>query len=414
VQPEITVFDPMTYGEGDPATFGLPLEQFAYLREHEPCFLQQFDDPMYMDKVWVLSRHEDIVAVDRDTERFALGRGWFNVSYGRMVFNDPINNPDGKPTMLTSDGDDHRRQRSVVSRSFTPKLVARLEERFRGYAQTIVDRALELGTMNFVTEVAHTMPMEALGDVLGVPREDRPKFFNWVDQFAAPFDTRVTESMEAVLTANNKMMDYALELRDLRKDNPGEDVISQIVTATLDERMSDGELQGNVGTLAAGAAESTRATLAHGLHELMRRPDQMQWLRERADNIPPTVAQEFVRITTPFLNFVRTATEDVTFHGQEIKEGELVGLLFGSANFDPTVFDNPDQLDVSRNPNPHMGFGRGPHACLGKHVAALEVKVLFEELLQRTKDIQPAGDVSYMRDSFTRGVYDLPVTLIPR
>jgi cholest-4-en-3-one 26-monooxygenase len=300
-----------------------------------------------------------------------------------------------------------------MSRSFTPNLVKLMEEKFRRYAIEIVERALDLKTFNFVTEVAHTMPMEALGDVLGVPQPDRPKFFGWVDQFSAPFDERITPSFHLVLEANAALMAYALELRDLRKENPGDDVISQVVRASLDERMSDEELMGNVGTLAAGAAESTRAALSHSMHELMRQPDQMAWLRERREDIPLTAIHEMIRISTPFTHFSRTATRDVELHGQTIKEGEHVGLLFSCANFDPEVFDEPERFDLARDPNPHLGFGRGPHACLGKHVAVLEIKILLEELLRRTKDIQPAGEISYVHDSFTRGVYELPVTITP-
>jgi cholest-4-en-3-one 26-monooxygenase len=149
------------------------------------------------------------------------------------------------------------------------------------------------------------------------------------------------------------------------------------------------------------------------MHELMRQPDQMAWLRERREDIPLTAVHEMIRISTPFTHFSRTATRDVELHGQTIKEGEHVGLLFSCANFDPEVFDEPERFDLARDPNPHLGFGRGPHACLGKHVAVLEIKILLEELLRRVKDIQPAGEISYVHDSFTRGVYELPVTITP-
>jgi cytochrome P450 len=411
-KPKISVLDPMTYGNGDPTTFGLPLDQFTYLRESEPCYLQEFDQPYLMDRAWIVSRHEDIVAIDRDIETWTAGRGWFNCAYGKLVFNDPINNPEfGVPSILTCEAPDHRRHRKVVSSSFTPTAASALEERFRGYAREVVDHALELGTFNFVTEVAHLMPMQALGDVLGVPEEDRPRFFGWVDQFAAPFDDRITKSLDQVLQANLEMLDYALELRENRQGDPPEEVLTRMVRATVDETLSNEEYQGDFVTMAAGAAESTRAALSHGLHELMRCPDQMQWLRDHADDIPASAIQEMVRISTPFIHFNRVATRDAEIAGQEVKEGEIVALLFCSGNFDPEAIEDPTRFDLSRDPNPHVSFGRGPHACLGKHVAALEMKVLLEELLQRTKEIQPAGEISYVRDAFARGVYQLPVTV---
>jgi cholest-4-en-3-one 26-monooxygenase len=412
-RPQISIFDVDTYGNGDPTTFGMPLDQFAYLREYEPCLPVEFDNPILPPKVYVLSRHADCEAADRDPDTWAADLGWFNVSYGKLVFHDPINNPEGKPSVITTDHEIHRRQRTVMGRSFTPAAVKAMEDRFRAIARQIVDHALELGTFNFVTEVANRMPMEALGDVLGVPQEDRRRFFGWVDCFVAPFDPRVTTDLSEVLEVNRSLFRYALELRDKRADAPGEDVISQVVKAAVNERMSDDELQGNVLTLAAGAGESTRSTLSHGMHELMRRPEQMEILRAQADDIPPTAVQEMVRIATPFTHFVRTARKDAEFHGQEIRQGELIAMFFAAGNFDPEAFDEPNEFDVLRDPNAHLSFGRGPHSCLGKHMAALEIKVLLEELLQRTREIRPAGSISYMREVFSRGVYELPVTVVP-
>ena len=167
--------------------------------------------------------------------------------------------------------------------------------------------------------------------------------------------------------------------------------MSAMVAGKNGDTMPDNEIQGNVTLLASGAAESTRTSLSHGMHELMRDPDQMAWLRERSDDIPPTVAQEIVRISSPFTHLVRTARVDTEIAGQEVKEGEDVAMLFAAGNFDPDAFDEPTKFDLSRDPNPHLSFGRGPHSCMGKHIAALEIKILLEELLQRTKEIKPGG-----------------------
>ena len=406
--PDIRVLDPDTYANGDPTTFGLPLDQYTYLRDHDPCHLAEFDDPLLVDRAWVVTRHEDIWAVDRTPELYAADRGPINV--WRISPVDP--NVGGKPAMLTMDGDKHRSQRMVMSKAFTPRMVKHLEDKFREYAVHIVDAALEKGTMNFVTDIGHKMPMEALGDVLGVPREQRPQFFNWVDTIAAPFDTRITPSFETVVENGTKLLEYALVLADLKRREPGNDVYTKLVEAG-EELVSVDELQGNVLLLAGGAAESTRSALSHGMHELMRNPEQMAYLRERANDIPAGAIEEIVRIASPFVHMARTATRDHQLHGKQIKEGDLVIMLFAAGNFDERVIVDPATFDLSREPNPHLGFGRGPHQCLGKHVGTLEMKILFEELLRRTKDIQPAGDIVYVRDSFSRGVYELPVTLIP-
>jgi cholest-4-en-3-one 26-monooxygenase len=408
-KPNLSIFDPDTYANGDPATFGLPLDQYRYLREEEPCYLQDFGgDPLLLPRVWVVSRHADIETVDKNPDTWAADKGRVNIwSFA------PIGDQVDKPSMLTSDGEKHRAGRKTVSKFFRPTVFEKLEPKFRAYARDVVDAALAKGEpFNFVEDVAHVMPMQALGDVLGVPEPDRPKFFNWVDTFAAPFDTRVTPSFENVGQAIMALYEYALELAELKRKEPGDDVMSAMVAGQNGDQMPDNEIQGNVTLLASGAAESTRTSLSHGMHELMRNPEQMAWIRERADDIPPTVAQEIVRISSPFTHLVRTARADTEIAGQEVKEGEDVAMLFAAGNFDTDVFDGPEKFDLSRDPNPHLSFGRGPHSCMGKHIAALEIKILLEELLQRTKEIKPAGEISYVRDAYSRGVYELPVELI--
>jgi len=404
-QSELGVLDPETYANGDPTTFGLPLEAFKYLREEEPVCLHEFlDDPLLLDRVYVISRYADIEMVDRDSETFAADRGLVNF----WAFA-PIGEQVGSPAMLTTDGEKHRDQRRILSPKFTPKAIKQLEERFRGYAVDVVEAALAKdGPINFIDEIAHVMPMQALGDVLGVPEEDRPKFFHWVDQFAAPFDTRITPSFEDVGKAITGLYEYAPQLQKLRTEQPGDDVMTALCAAHL----SEAEIRGNVVLLASGAAESTRTSLGHGMHEFLRRPEQMAWLREHADDIPLTVAQEMVRISTPFTHLCRTVTKDTELHGVEMKEGDAVAMLFAAGNFDPDAFDSPEEFDPARTPNAHLSFGRGPHSCMGKHVAALEIKILLEELLQRTSDIKAAGPISYIRDAYSRGVYELPVELV--
>jgi cholest-4-en-3-one 26-monooxygenase len=407
-KPDIRVLDADTYANGDPATFGMPLEQFAYLRDEAPCYLHEFNDPMLIDRAWIVSRNADIWAVDRNAELYAADRG--HVNMWKVTPLDP--KVGGKPAMLTMDGAKHRTQRGVMSKAFTPGMVNKLEDKFREYAVNIVDAALAKGTFNFVTDIGHAMPMEALGDVLGVPNGDREKFFAWVDTFAAPFDTRITPSFEYVMQAIFDLLGYAVELGEQKRKKPGEDVITQLVQAGT-EVISEDELMGNVALLASGAAESTRTALSHGMHELMRNPEQMGWLREHADDIPGTAIQEIVRIATPFTHLVRTATADHELHDQHIKEGDIVLMLFAAGNFDERAFGDPNTFDLAREKNPHVSFGRGPHQCLGKHVAGLEMKILLEELLRRTKDITPAGDINYVRDAYSRGVYELPVTITP-
>lgn len=403
--PTVNVFDPTLYENGDPETYGLPLDAYDQLRDENPCYMHEFGDPLLIDRAWVVSRHEDIWNVDRNSKLYAADRGYVNAWKVTPV--DPTMG--GMPALLTMDGAKHKEQRGVLSKGFTPVFVRKLEEKFREYAVTIVDRALEKGTFNFVEEIGHAMPMEALGDVLGVPREDRPQFFGWVDTFAAPFDERITPSFDHVMQAIGELMVYAGDLAELKRRHPGDDVMTRLVEAA--GVISDDEILGNVALLASGAAESTRTALSHGMHSMFRNPDQMQWMREHAEDMPNTAVQEIVRIASPFTHLVRTATETHELHGQVIEEGDIVLMLFSAGNFDPRAFDDPRKFDLGRENNPHVSFGRGPHQCLGKHVATLEMKILLEELFRRTRTIEQVGPVSYVKDNYSRGVFELPVTI---
>ncbi|MBA2347080.1 MAG: cytochrome P450 [Solirubrobacterales bacterium] len=373
------------------------------MRDHEPVVHIELDHPILIDSVWVVSRHEDISAIDRDPQTWAS-----NIKHP-LIWNYAPLDPQTKPGLIVQDGDEHKTKRAMVGRGFRPARVQQLEQTFRKYAKQVVDVALEKREINFVDDVAHLMPVQALGDILGVPEADRAQFFTWVDTFASPFDERVATAPEKVGQALMELWSYGLDQVRQRDAAPTDDVFNQIA----EMHVGDDEVQGNVALFASGAAETTRAALCHGMHELMRNPEQMAWLRERQHDIPPTVAQEFVRIGNAIISLCRVATRDVELHGRTIREGEQVAMLFAAGNFDERALENPRAFDLARDPNPHLGFGRGVHACLGKHVAALEMKVLLEELFTRTKEIRPTGEIDYLKDNYSRGVYSLPVELIP-
>jgi cholest-4-en-3-one 26-monooxygenase len=401
----ISILDPATYGNGDPTTFGLPLAQYRWMRDELPLVRQEFNSPMLVPATWIVTRYEDVAFVDRNPELFSAALGPTTV----WAFT-PVGDAVAAPSMLTRDGDEQSEHRRTVSHAFTPKMVRSFEEKFRTYAIDVVEKALVASEpFCFVKKIAHPLPMLALGDILGVPDEDRAKFFGFVDTFSAAFDPRVTRSPEEVWAAVQGLHEYSIQLRDFKRENPGEDVATMIALADQNDEFA----RGNITTLACGAAESTVNSLSHGLHELMRNPDQMAWLREHQDDIPLLAMHEMVRIASPFTHMLRNATEDVELHGQVIPKGEPVAMMFSSGNFDERVIPDPDTFDMSREKNDHMSFGRGPHACLGKHIALMEMKILFEELLKRTKDIRPAGDISYVHDNYARGVFTLPVELVP-
>ncbi len=400
------VLSPEVYAKGDPAQNGLPLDAMDRMREQAPCYRHRLDDPMMVDEIWVLTREEDIQQVSRDPAAFSSRRGltarlWtpFEVELG------------GKPAMIGLDGEDHVRNRRVVSKAFTPNVVKRFEAEFRVMCRRIVQKALAKGTFNFVEEIAVEMPLNAICELMGVPEKDRRTFLSWVNAYAVPTDPDYAPSPEAALGAVAGIWQYALELAEHRRTQPGEDLMSKIVQARDEDTLDDEELQGFVLLLAGGGGDTTRNAFSHGLHALIRKPEEMAWLRERADDIPASAIQEIVRWATPVIHIGRTATTDTEIAGQPITAGDRVAMLLPGANFDPAVIDDPRTFDLSRDPNRHLSFGMGPHACIGRHIAALEIKLLFEELLRETSTIEMIGEIGYVRDNFLRGVHSLPVKI---
>jgi cholest-4-en-3-one 26-monooxygenase len=203
--------------------------------------------------------------------------------------------------------------------------------------------------------------------------------------YASPFDERVTVSFEEVCSGAGLWV-YALEHVELRTQDPHDDVMTAVMAQYVPDRTTTSEeVQGNMSLLASGAAENTLSSLGHGTHELMRNREQVAWIQGHRDDIPKAAAQEIVRSATRFTHLVRTATKDAGMHSQHIKTGDQIAMLFASGSFDPDAIENPRQFDLSRDPNLFLSFGRGPHSCLGKHIAAFEIKTLLEEFFQRVK-----------------------------
>jgi cholest-4-en-3-one 26-monooxygenase len=395
-------FAPETYGAGDPTTYGLPLDLYDMMRSEMPCVRIEFDHPILVPEVWCISRHADISMVLTDKRFISSDPNNLPV----ITIFGPVAPPD-RPGIFCQDGDTHRKRRKEIGGALRPSILKRLEPDFRVLAAKLVDDAIAQGTVDFIPAIAHPLPTTAIGDVLGIPPEDRAQFYKWSDSFISPFDERLLEEATGGLEALIGIWQYALDATALKRQCPADDVLTALALSDA----TDGEIQGDIATFAAGAGETTRAVLGHAIHELMRRPDQMEWLRAHADDIPSTAIDELMRVAAPVIQQVRTPTEDIELHGCHIKAGERIAPLLPAANFDPDAFADPRRMDLTRKPNPHLSFGRGAHLCIGKHIAELEIKVVLEELLRRTSDIRPAGEISYVKGHLTRGVYSLPVTL---
>ena len=406
---DIDILSPERYRDGDPSTGGLPIEDFWRLQDEAPVYRHRIADPEMIDEIWVITRHADVLAIDRDATTYSSEDG--PLTCRRFTPFEPACG--GKRGLLTMDGADHRRNRLVVSRAMTPGVVATLEEHLRALARETIDRALEKGDINFVADVAVPLPSAAINDLLGVPDERRAQVLDWVNKLGSQSDPNYVTAPEEAVAAVHGLWAFGLELAELRRREPADDMMTTIVAAHTDGTLSDDELMSFVLTLAAAGGDTVRTALGQGMSLLLRHPEQMAWLRERKGDVPASALQEIVRYVSPLIHFNRRLTTDVTLHDVELKADESVCLHFAAANFDRSVFDAPERFDLARDPNPHLGWGRGPHICLGRHVALLEMKILFEELLQRTVDIEQTGPPIFARENFVHAMIELPVTLKP-
>ena len=386
----------------------VPLEEYAWLRQTAPVFWneQTVEDSSFDDGgLWVLSRHEDVKAVS------CARTGWSSEE------NTAIPKFDGKTIgyqerqiqthmMLNMDEPRHTRVRGVVSRGvFTPRGVAGLEDALRERAERIVLEARDKGSGDFVTDIACELPLQAIADLVGFPQEDRKKIFEWSNEMMA-YDDPDYDVDPA--TAAAEILGYAGEMGEDRTANPRDDIVTRLVAAADDEVVRSEEFAFFVLILAVAGNETTRNAISHGMQGFFDHPDQ--WERYKAER-PSTMADEMVRYGTPVQMFQRTAMDDAEIGGQAIAKGQRVGLLYGSANYDETVFDRPEQFDIFRSPNPHVGFGGGGvHFCPGSHLAKLEIDLMFNAIADHLPDISSTGPQRRLRSGWLNGIKAMPVS----
>jgi cholest-4-en-3-one 26-monooxygenase len=385
---------------------GVPHEWLTQLRRHDPVFWQaEANGPGY----WAVTRYEDCVTVNRDYERFS------SAARGTMPFelgDDEI--AQQSLMMLNMDPPLHTRYRRLVNKGFTPRMVRDLEESIHRSTDSIIDRVIEAGTADFVTDISAELPLQVIAELLGVPQEDRHKMFEWSNRMVGSEDPEYQDQAALALDSAMELYAYASALYGEKRINPHEDLMSVLTEVEVEgEHLSDMELELFFLLLTVAGNETTRNLISGGMHAFFEHPDQ--WERLRQDrSLLPTAADEMLRYVSPVMNFRRTAMCDLELSGTKISEGDKVVFYHCSANRDEDVFENPDAFDVGRDPNPHIAFGGGgPHFCLGTNLARMEIRVMYEHLLDRLPDIHQAGDVQRLQSQFINGVKHLPVAFTP-
>ena len=391
----------------NPDTFerGFPHDFFRQLRREAPVSWHEGDvhgGPGY----WIVSRYHDIRFVSKNPRLFASGMG-------NLIEQRPQAELDTLRSMIAMDPPAHPRYRKLVSSGFTPNTTARLEKQTRDRVRTILDQVADKGECDFVTDVAAELPLQVIADLLGVPQEDRHKLFDWSNKLIGSEDPEYGNDMAVTMAAGIEMMQYAYQLGQHKIAEPSDDLVTLLMTSEFDgEKIEMLEYGSFFLLLSIAGNETTRNLIAHGLLLLLEHSDQMARLRADPSLLPGAI-EEMLRVRAPVMYFRRTATEDTEIGGVSIREGDKVTLWYPSANRDEEVFPDADRFDITRHPNEHLAFGHGQHFCLGAHLARMEIRVMFEELLQRLPDIKLAGEIRTLRSHFIDGIKSIPVTFTP-
>lgn len=400
----------------DNATFlsGQPHEAFDLIRERHPLYFN-YENPTWGPGFYCVTRYEDIIHVSRDTETFSSASG-VNISYGPDSDPEIVNAVVGN--MIAMDPPLHRTYRKIAQPWFTRNTVSKLEDRIRGLAIDVLDKASKLDQVDFMEHIAAPLPIAVLCDILGVPQSDWKKIFDWSNTLIGFDDPELGQSREKVEATFLELFGYGQQMIEDRRANPRDDLMSAIAQANVGqgdsgEQIPEHYLNGFFLLMVIAGNETTRNSLSGGALALARNPAEREKLVLDPAAIPVGV-EEILRYVSPVNHMRRTVLKPTQMHGQELNPGDKVVLWYGAANRDPRVFENPHSFDVSRSPNDHLAFGIGEHFCLGSRLAQLQLRVMLEELLARFPRFELAGEVSYVRTNFINGIKNLPVNLNPR
>jgi methyl-branched lipid omega-hydroxylase len=360
---------------------------------------------------WALTKLDDVHYASRHPDIFSSAPG--------ITINDQ--NPEVAEyfgSMIVLDDPRHQRLRSIVSRAFTPKVVARIEASVRERAHRLVASLIAnhpSGEAELVSELAGPLPLQVICDMMGIPEEDHQRVFHWTNVILGVGDPDLASDAEEFIKVSMEIGAYASALAEDRRVNHHDDLTSSLVEAEVDgERLSSSEIASFFILLVAAGNETTRNAISHGMVALSRYPEEREKWWSNFDGLTPTAVEEIVRWASPVVYMRRTLTQDFELSGTKMACGDKVSLWYNSANRDESKFANPWAFDVARDPNPHLGFGGGgAHFCLGANLARREIRVVFDELRREIPDIVATEEPARLLSQFIHGIKTLPVAWTP-
>jgi cytochrome P450 len=402
------MIDPDTYAEG------MPYDELARIRASGP--IHYMDDPTMGIPYWLVTGREEIDTISKQPLVFS--------SQARSALADEYTEEEmdmiHRNMTINMDPPRQLKSRKIVRATFTPRAVNSYEARFREHARNIVDAVASRGECEFVTEVAAELPLLAILELCGIPADDRKDFFEWTNAMIFSQDPEMAANKDVAEAASFKVIEYAMKLAAQHEENPKEDIIGALLRGTKREEGLDlDEFVWFFLMLISAGNESTRTVTSHGMRLLMDHPDQLQYLVDNPDKIP-NACEEMLRYNTAFILMRRTAMEDAEVGGAKIKKGDKIIMHYHAMNHDESIFgEDAMEFDVTRAErmpdlyNQHRSFGIGQHFCLGTHLARLELRVMFEEIIPRMRHPKLVGEIEYTRSNLVNGIKRMPITFDP-
>ncbi len=395
---------------------GFPDALFAELRHTRPLFRHELTPGVaktVQRHFWVATKHRHAVRLHRDADSFTAVDGPLIA---------PADLFSSYPTIINMDPPEQPKHRRLISSAFTPRAIAKLEDGIRARAARMIDQLLARGGGDWIADVADALPMTVIGDIIGIPDDDRPRIFDAFDHILKAQAAQSRLSRQDLVELYATIFGYAMELTAEKRRNPADDIWSTIASAVItgDDgeqfRLPENELEFFFFVLAFAGSDTTKNALAIGMQAFVANPEQIERYREK-EALRPSAVEEVLRWATPVAYWTRTAKVDIEMDGQHIPKGDRVVSMLRSANRDEEIFDQPFSFDIARQPNPHVAFGGGgAHHCLGAMLARAELRAVLDELLLRCDDITlgPA-EVAYPNLTTNMSIYDeMPISLRAR
>ncbi len=402
---------------------GQPYADFARMRAEAPVMWHpetRLDGPGF----WAVTRHADVMAVNSDAATFSSQRGGILMGAGKPEARHVLLYRASMDAMINMDAPNHLQLRREHMPYFTPGYLRGLTDRVKGEVTRLLDGMATKGETDLVEDFSSILPLFTLCEILGVPEADRPKFLKWMHYLEEAQNLAMRQATEGVtpslelmqfigeFNANvEEMFDYGRTMMHKRRLDPQQDLMTAIARAQVDgDMLSDEYLDGSWLLIVFAGNDTTRNTLSGSMKLLTEHPAEHAKLVADPSLLPGAV-NEFIRMVSPVIYMRRTATKDTELNGQKIAEGEKVIMYFGAANRDEAVFAEPDRLDVTRaNADKHIAFGYGPHTCIGKRVAQIQLEEAYRQILGRFPDIRWNGEIDIAPNNFVHAIRKLGVS----